>query len=128
MNIIQIVSVSVCVSVLALTVKNIKSDTGQLITIAAAASLMLATVPYITAIISAVREFADMSTLGVKYLSPVLKITGIAYIVQIGSELCRDSGENALASGVETAGKIAITVIALPIAKEAFVKIMGILA
>ena len=128
MNILQVVSASVCVSVIILTVKNIKSDTGQLITITAVASLMIAVLPYITAVISGVREFSEMSSLGGKYLEPVLKITGIAYVTQLGSELCRDSGENSLASGVENAGKIAITVIALPVAREAFLKIMGILS
>lgn len=128
MNIIQLAAVSVCVSVLALTVKNIKSEMGQLISIAATVLVMSAVIPYIITVISTIREFAALSQLGERFLTPILKITGIAYISQIGAELCADSGEKALASRVEAAGKIAVTVIALPIAKEAFVKIMGILS
>lgn len=128
MNIMQLAAVSVCISVLALAVKNIKSEMGQLISIAATVLVMLAVIPYITAVAATIREFAELSELGEKYLTPILKITGIAYISQIGSELCADSGEKALAARVETAGKIAVTVIALPVAKEAFVKIMGILS
>lgn len=128
MNIIQLAAVSVCVSVLALTVKNIKSEMGQLISIAATVLVMAAVIPYIITVISTIREFASLSQLGERFLTPILKITGIAYISQIGAELCADSGEKALASRVEAAGKIAVTVIALPVAKEAFVKIMGILS
>lgn len=128
MNIIQLAAVSVCVSVLALTVKNIKSEMGQLISIAATVLVMSAVIPYIITVISTIREFAALSQLGERFLTPILKITGIAYISQIGAELCADSGEKALASRVEAAGKIAVTVIALPIAKEAFVKIMVILS
>lgn len=128
MNIIQLAAVSVCVSVLALTVKNIKSEMGQLISIAATILVMAAVIPYIITVISTIREFAALSQLGERFLTPILKITGIAYISQIGAELCADSGEKALASRVEAAGKIAVTVIALPVAKEAFVKIMGILS
>lgn len=128
MNIIQLAAVSVCVSVLALTVKNIKSEMGQLISIAATVLVMAAVIPYIITVISTIREFAALSQLGERFLTPILKITGIAYISQIGAELCADSGEKALASRVEAAGKIAVTVIALPVAKEAFVKIMGILS
>lgn len=128
MNILQIAAVSVCVSVLALAVKNMKSEMGQLISIAATVLVMMAVIPYITAITVTMREFARLSELGEKFLTPILKITGIAYISQIGSELCADSGEKALAARVEAAGKIAVTVIALPIAKEAFLKIMGILS
>lgn len=128
MNILQLAAVSVCISVLALAVKNIKSEMGQLISIAATVLVMAAVIPYITTIVVTIREFASLSQLGQRFLTPILKITGIAYISQIGSELCADSGEKALAARVEAAGKIAVTVIALPVAKEAFVKIMGILA
>jgi len=128
MNITAIAAAGICASVLAVAVKNIKSETGQLITVAAAVSVMLAVLPYTEVVVSAIREFSSLSSLGGRYLTPVLKITGIAYVTQIGAELCRDSGENAIAQSVETAGKIAITVTALPVAREAFVKIMEILS
>ena len=128
MNIIGLTAAGICISVLALAVKNIKGEMGQLITIAGAVILMAAVLPYIMAVISAIREFSELSSLGEKFLSPILKITGIAYISQLGSELCTDSGETALAKRVENAGKIAVTVVSLPLAKEAFTKIMEILS
>lgn len=128
MNILQIAAASVCISIVALTVKNMRSEMGQLISIGAVVIVMTAMVPYIIKLISSMREFASYASLGETYLTPVLKITGIAYVSQIGAELCEDSGEKALAGRVEAAGKIAISVIALPIAKDAFIKIMEILA
>ena len=127
MNILQLTSVCVCITVLILMLKNMKGEMGQLLSIAATVMVMAVILPYISVIISAMRELSELGNLGEKYLSPIIKITGIAYISQIGSELCADSGEKALAKRVESAGKIAITVIALPVAKEAFIKIMGIL-
>lgn len=127
MNILQLTSVCVCIAALILMLKNMKGEMGQLLSIAATVVVMAVILPYISVIISAMRELSELGNLGEKYLSPIIKITGIAYISQIGSELCSDSGEKALAKRVESAGKIAITVIALPIAKEAFIKIMGIL-
>ena len=128
MNILQLAAVCVCISVLALSVKNMNGELVQLISVAATVMVMLAVLPYITAIVSAMYEFAEFSPSGEKFLTPVLKITGIAYISTVGTELCTDSGEKALASRVESAGKIAVTVLALPIAREAFAKIMGILS
>ncbi len=128
MNIIEITSASICISVLALAIKNMKSEMGQLVTILATVVIMTAVLPYIMTVISAIREFASLSQIGEKFLTPILKITGIAYITQAGAELCEDSGEKALSMRVLSAGKIAVTVIALPLAKEAFVKIMGILS
>lgn len=128
MNIYSISAAAVCISVVILCVKNIKSETGHMISIASVVVITAFVIPYIIKIIMAMEHFAALSRNGEKYLEPILKITGIAYISQIGSELCADSGEKALALRVETAGKIAICTVALPIAKEAFVKIIGILS
>ena len=128
MNIIHLVAASICISILALAIKSVKSEMGQLITIAATLVIITAVLPYIMAIISTIREFASFSQMGEKFLTPILKITGIAYITQIGAELCEDSGEKALSMRVLSAGKIAVTVVALPLAKEAFLKIMEILS
>lgn len=128
MNIMQITTAAVCVSVLALLVKNINSQMGQLISIAASLVIIFSVIPYAIKIVDAVRELSAYSSLGGKFVKPILKITGIAYIAQIGSQLCEDNGEKTLSSRVETAGKLAIAAIALPIAKEAFVTIMNILS
>lgn len=128
MNILQITSAGICVSLLALCVKNLKSDMGQLITIGAVVLLTMAVIPYADKIIEAMEEFSQYSSLGRKYMTPILKITGTAYISQMGSQMCEDSGEKALAKRIEAAGKMLIAVMTLPVAKEAFVKIMGILS
>lgn len=127
MSILNLVASSIVVCIITICVKNIRKDVGQLITVAAVTVLALSIVPYVRSILSAMKEFSSYSNAGHKYIVPIMKITGIAYVSQIGAKLCEDSGEKALASGVETAGKIFIAVATLPIAKEAFIKIMGIL-
>lgn len=44
----------------------------------------------------------------------VMKALGIAVLVQICSDVCRDSGEGGLASGIEVIGKIEIVILCLP--------------
>ena len=127
MNMLGIAAGAVCISVIALSVKSMNGEIGQLITIAAVVAVIGAVVPYIIKIIVSIKELASYSSMGERYLEPILKITGISYISQIGAELCADSGEKALASRVEMAGKIAIGAITIPIAREAFEKIIGIL-
>jgi len=127
MNITGITAAGVRICVLILAVKNIRSDMGQVISIIATVVFSAAIIPFIVTIVSAMEEFAKLSRAGGEFLTPILKITGIAYISQIGADLCMDSGETSLAKRIETAGKIGITVIALPLAKDAFMKIMEIL-
>ena len=127
MNIVSISLAAVCISVIVLSIKQIKPDMAQMISIAGAFLLFIAILPYITEAINSIKQFSSISTLGGRYIEPILKITGIAYITNLGAELCADAGEKALAGKVELAGKIAICTLTIPIAREAFTKIMGIL-
>ena len=43
---------------------------------------------------------------------------GIALVVRVGGDLCRDAGESALASAVETAGSICALLAALPLLRQ----------
>ena len=50
-----------------------------------------------------------------EYIKILFKAVGISYITQLGCDCCRDSGENAMCTGVELFGKITILLISLPI-------------
>lgn len=52
----------------------------------------------------------------------MLKALGMALVSKLCADVCRDSGETALAGGVESAGRIAILVLSLP----TFVKILAL--
>ena len=49
------------------------------------------------------------------YISLVFKATAICFITQITSDLCRDSGENAVASVMELWGRISVMLISVPL-------------
>ena len=45
----------------------------------------------------------------------IIKSVGVAYVTQFAAEILRDSGENAIASKVESGGKICILAFAMPV-------------
>ena len=53
-----------------------------------------------------------------EYFNIILKVLGISFLVQIGADICRDLGEESIASKVEFAGKAVILVMVLPILKN----------
>lgn len=53
-----------------------------------------------------------------EYFGVMLKGLGVAFLTQTGSDICKDSGENLLASRIELAGKIEILAITLPLIKS----------
>ena len=48
----------------------------------------------------------------------ILKAIGIALLVQICADICRDCGENSAATGVELIGKLEILILCLPMIKK----------
>lgn len=51
------------------------------------------------------------------YLEIIIKVLGIAVITKIGADICSDSGNSALASNVELAGKVMILVLSFSLIK-----------
>ena len=62
------------------------------------------------------------------YSSVILKSLGIGILAQTTADICRDSGETAIASKVEFAAKIIILLLAIPILKTLLELIADFLA
>lgn len=52
------------------------------------------------------------------YFSTVLKALGIGIAAQTAADICRDSGEGAVASKLEFAAKVGILLLGLPVIRE----------
>lgn len=60
------------------------------------------------------KEFMG-NTLSSEYSAIIIKALGIGYLTQISSELCRESGEGTIATGIETVGKIELIILSFPL-------------
>lgn len=54
----------------------------------------------------------------INYFIICIKAAGIAYLAQFAAEILRDSGEGAIASKIEAAGKITILMLTLPVMRS----------
>ena len=67
--------------------------------------------------IDVLKPLFDNENLGI-YGELMLKSLGITLVVRLASDLCRDNGEESLAGVLETAGKIEILFLCLPLFRE----------
>ena len=65
-------------------------------------------------------EAASWGQLPVQLFVPLVKTVGIALLCRTGSDLCRDAGEGAMASLVETAGAVIAILVSLPLFQAAW--------
>ena len=65
-------------------------------------------------------KMAENAGINSEFIGIVLKITGISYIGQLTSEICRDAGEGAVATNVELCAKVIIMVVGMPVINSLF--------
>ena len=111
-KIIAIALVSICIS---LILKQYRPEFSIYISILTSCLIIFYAMQRIEIMIDLIRELSSKIDINKHYLSIILKITGIAYLTEFGSDICRDAGETAVASKVEFAGKILILSISVPI-------------
>ncbi|MGI6705469.1 MAG: stage III sporulation protein AD [Clostridia bacterium] len=115
MDILQIVGVGIIAAVLAVILKAQKKEFAIHISIAAGILIFLFVLGKLVSIVNVLQDMANKIKLDFAYLTTVLKIIGIAYVAEFGSQVCKDAGEGAIASKIEFGGKIIIMTLAIPI-------------
>ncbi|ABO49594.1 putative sporulation protein [Desulforamulus reducens MI-1] len=115
MDILQIVGLGLVVCILAIILRQQKPPMATLLTMTAGIIIFFAMMSQITAVFNVLRDLASQANVSMVYMGTILKIVGIAYIADFGSQICRDAGESALASKIEFAAKIIVLVMAVPI-------------
>ncbi|MOA22495.1 Stage III sporulation protein AC/AD protein family protein [compost metagenome] len=102
-------------TVLILVIKEQKPIFAFLIAASTGILIFLYIVGKIGGIIEVLENLAESSGIQMIYLKTILKIIGIAYIAEFGSQIVRDAGQESIASKIELAGKVLIMVLAIPI-------------
>ncbi|WP_274365348.1 stage III sporulation protein AD [Paenibacillus thermotolerans] len=115
MDIIQIVGLGLIATVLILIVKEQKAVAAFFIALFTGIVIFLLLIGKISEVIAVLTRLAAQSNVNIVFLQTILKIIGIAYIVEFGAQVVRDAGQEAIASKIELAGKVLIMVLAIPI-------------
>lgn len=99
-----------------------------LIKTAAAAVIMTSVISALSPAVMTVTELFSRTGSEGRYLEILMRSLGICYLTGLAADICRDSGEGTLATQMETAGKLALLLISLPLFEQAAqlaVKLIG---
>lgn len=115
MDIFKIISLIIITLVIILTLEKTNKEYTIILTIVCSIIVLMFVVVKLDGIISLLDDLVQQSGVNKDYLKILLKVTGIAYLVELAKDICIDAGSSSLASKVELAGKISIVVLTLPI-------------
>lgn len=114
-QVIQAAVLCVVAALLALVLRRESPETALLLALGAAVAVLLALAKDFEALMGFLGELTEQSGLPQALFVPLYKTVGIALVVKVGGNLCRDAGESALASAMETAGAVCALLAALPL-------------
>ena len=115
MEIMQIVGIGLIATILIVIIKDTKPEFTVLISIVTGViifSMLLSKLSYVITAISTLSSKVDVN---ISYFNTILRIIGMAYIVEFAAQISRDAGQESIAMKIELAGKVMIMVLAIPI-------------
>ena len=115
MNIVSIGVLAVVAVIVALTLRPKNAEIALMLTVACAVLILLAVLSQAGQIIGTVNSIVAAAQISTGYIAILLKVIGICLVTEFAVNTCRDAGSQALAGNVSLAGKILVTVTALPL-------------
>lgn len=115
MEIIQIVAISIIAVVLAVVIRQYRPELALQISVVTGLLIFFVVIFKMASVLDTLRAFTGRMNIDTVYISTIFRIVGIAYIAEFGAQVCKDAGENSIASKIELAGKVIILVLAIPI-------------
>ena len=111
----QLVGIAMVSTILCLVIKKDRPEMANFIAITAGVIILLSVVMKLSFVVDGVQSLADKVNIPAMYVSLIIKLIGICYIIEFAVSLCNDCGEKNIASKLEFGGKIIIMTTSLPL-------------
>ena len=115
MNIVSVVVIGMVGAVLTVTIKQYKPEYAIFTSVITVVIIFSYVLGIILPIISGIKSLLSKTSVSYQHLSILLKTVGICYITQFVSDICKESGQTAIANKIEIAGRVSICFISLPL-------------
>lgn len=111
----QLVGIAIISTVLCLVIKKERPEIAMFIAILTGISILLSVIFKLNFIVESIQNLATKANIPTMYISLIIKLIGIAYLMEFAIQLCKDCGESSIASKLEFGGKIIVMTMSFPI-------------
>lgn len=124
---IKLAGIIVVSLILIIFIRDTKKEFSLLLSIAIGILVFMSVAQEFYSVVETISSLVENSGEISSYISLILKILGISLLGQFVIDLCRDNGENALATQTEIAIKIVIISMTLPLIETVIKIVTGLL-
>ena len=126
-EVIKIIGIGLIALILIIIIKQYRPEFAIYISLIAGALILYLSMDKISNIINLLKQICDNSGINKQFLAILLKMTGIAFLAEFAISICKDAGENAIASKLELGSKAIIITMSIPIISNLLEVILKIL-
>ena len=126
-SVIKIIGIGLIALITIIILKQYKPEFALYISIIAGVIILYMILDKLEGVINLLKSISNKSGVNSEFLGLLLKITGIAFLAEFAINICKDSGEGAIASKIEMGSKIVIVSMSIPIISNLLEVIMKLL-
>ncbi len=115
MDIFKVAAIGLSGVMISSIVKGYKPEFSTYIVIATVMILFTLILSRLTSVFNFLESVYNQISYGKNFFPIILKVLAVAYIADFTAQICKDSGEAAIAGKVELAGKVIIFYLAVPV-------------
>ena len=127
MDIIKIIGIGLIALIIIIILRQYKPEFAIYASMMAGVIILFFVMDKFTGIIQLLQSLSEKTAVNNKFLTLLLKITGIAFLTEFAVSICKDSGESAVASKIELGSKVIILSMSIPIISSLLETILKIL-
>lgn len=114
-EVIKIIGIALIALIIIIIIKQYRPEFAIYISLVAGVIILALVIGNLTNVINLLKDISTRSGINNKFLGILLKMTGIAILTEFSISICKDAGENAIASKVEIGSKVIIISLSVPI-------------
>lgn len=114
-DVMKLVGVAIISTILCMVIKKDRPEMAMFIGILTGIMILLSVTYKLNFIIDSINDLAHKANIPTMYISLIIKLIGIAYLIEFAIQICKDCGEGNIASKLEFGGKIIVMTMSFPI-------------
>lgn len=126
-EVVKIIGIGMIALITIIIVKQYRPEFALYISIMAGVLIILISLEKMGEVVTLIQGISQKAGINGKFLSILLKITGIAILAEFAVSVCKDSGESAIASKIEMGSKVVIISMSIPIISSLLELMLNIL-
>lgn len=114
-DVMKLVGIAIVSTILCMVIKKDRPEMAMFIGVLTGIMILLSVTYKLNFIIDSINDLAHKANIPTMYISLIIKLIGIAYLMEFAIQICKDCGEGNIASKLEFGGKIIVMTMSFPI-------------